>query len=143
MCGPVFKRVAESIMAKNVQSDFSSAIDTVNSHLPLVKAGDLAATRQALHTMNIQHQADFDETTSETVWGNTNHTSSNIMLTEIADTAKAVPEVIGYGLRDAIYRLECLGLKVKVYGTGTVSKQSLKPGSAYKAGDEIELTLKE
>lgn len=143
MCGPVFKRVAESIMAKNVQSDFSSAIDTVNSHLPLVKAGDLAATSQALHTMNIQYQADFEETTSKTVWGNTNHTSSNIMLTEIADTAKTVPEVIGYGLRDAIYRLECIELKVKVYGTGTVSKQSLKPGSAYKAGDEIELTLKE
>ncbi|MBQ2123277.1 MAG: transpeptidase family protein [Bacteroidaceae bacterium] len=143
MCGPVFKRVAESIMAKNVQSDFSSAIDTVNSHLPLVKAGDLAATRQALHTMNIQHSADFDETKDETIWGSVNQQTSSIMLKELVDTMKVIPNVVGYGLRDALFRLENLGLKVSINGSGSVKHQSLKPGSTFNDGALIELTLKE
>ncbi len=143
MCGPVFKRVAESIMAKNVQSDFSSAVDTVNSHLPVVKAGDLAATRQVLHTMNISHRADFDETKASTVWGSIDHQPSNIMLKEYVDTVKAIPNVIGYGLRDAVYRLENAGLKVQVNGSGSVKTQSLKPGTSYNIGDKIEITLKE
>ena len=143
MCGPVFKRVAESIMAKTVQSDFSTAKDTVNSHLPIVKAGDLAATRNVLHHVGVSHQADFNETTGHAVWGSTEQHSSTMMLKQSITTVTEVPNVKGYGLRDAIYRLEEIGLKVKFKGVGNVHSQSLKPGSPFKVGDVIELQLKE
>jgi cell division protein FtsI (penicillin-binding protein 3) len=143
MCGPVFKRVAESIMAKTVQSDFSIAKDTVNSHLPIVKAGDLAATRNVLHHVGVSHQADFNETTGHAVWGSTEQHSSTMMLKQSITAVTEVPNVKGYGLRDAIYRLEEIGLKVKFKGVGNVHSQSLKPGSPFKVGDVIELQLKE
>ncbi len=52
-----------------------------------------------------------------------------------------VPNVIGMGLRDAVYVLENRGLKVQVDGAGKVARQSLKPGTRVK-GQEILLTLR-
>ena len=40
-----------------------------------------------------------------------------------------VPNVVGMGLRDAIYLLENSGLKVDVIGVGKVRRQSVRSGS--------------
>ena len=44
-------------------------------------------------------------------------------------SANTVPDIRGMGLRDAVYVLENLGMKVNADGFGKVNKQSLKPGS--------------
>lgn len=53
---------------------------------------------------------------------------------------KEVPDVRNMGLRDALYVLENLGLNVKIYGSGKVGKQSIRPGSLI-TGQEIEIYL--
>ena len=40
-----------------------------------------------------------------------------------------IPNVVGMGLRDALYQLENLGVKVKIDGAGKVVRQSLLPGT--------------
>ena len=40
-----------------------------------------------------------------------------------------VPNVVGMGLRDALYVMENLGLKVQVDGVGKVVQQSIIPGT--------------
>ncbi len=52
-----------------------------------------------------------------------------------------VPNVKGMGLRDALYELEKVGLKVSFKGQGAVVEQSVKPGSPIEAGMEVSLTL--
>ena len=52
-----------------------------------------------------------------------------------------VPNVVGMGLRDAVYVLENRGLKVQIDGAGKVAMQSIKPGTRVK-GQEILLTLR-
>ena len=54
---------------------------------------------------------------------------------------KVVPNVIGLAGMDAISLLENLGLKVNVFGNGTVQNQSIKKGEAYKKGTVITLNL--
>jgi cell division protein FtsI (penicillin-binding protein 3) len=49
-----------------------------------------------------------------------------------------VPEMEGMGVRDAVYVLENLGLRVRLEGTGHVVKQSLKSGTLI---DNQEITL--
>jgi len=51
-----------------------------------------------------------------------------------------VPNVVGMGLRDAIYILENLGLQVKIRGYGRVKQQSIKPGTKVR-GQEIRIRL--
>ena len=53
---------------------------------------------------------------------------------------KKVPNVVGMGLRDALYLLENKGLRVKVTGAGKVRKQSIIPGTRIR-GQEIKLFL--
>lgn len=47
-------------------------------------------------------------------------------------SANTVPDVKGMGLRDAVYVLENIGLKVAADGYGKVERQSLSPGQAIK-----------
>lgn len=52
-----------------------------------------------------------------------------------------MPDVRGYGLRDAIYRLENIGLKVHTQGAGKVCEQSIPPGKRIKKGILVKLQL--
>ena len=141
MCGPVFSKIAESIMAKAHQSDFSGACDTVNTHLPQVKAGDIEAGRQVLKQFGITHQAHFNEYAAEAVWGAPDSVVHIISLSPADEHQDSIPDVTGYGLRDALYRLESAGLHVQTKGVGVVVKQSKKAGTTLHPGDTITLTL--
>ena len=52
-----------------------------------------------------------------------------------------MPDVVGYGLRDAVCRLEALGLRVRCKGMGRVKLQSLGAGHPIKHGETVTLTL--
>lgn len=53
-----------------------------------------------------------------------------------------VPNVIGMGLRDALYCLESAGLGVKFSGSGVVVEQSIAPDTPVEIGKTVELKLK-
>lgn len=52
-----------------------------------------------------------------------------------------IPNVLGYGLRDAIATLERAGYDVEFNGTGYVAKQIPESGTALKPGSKVRLTL--
>ena len=53
-----------------------------------------------------------------------------------------VPNVIGMSLKDALFILENLGLKVKAQGKGAIYKQSIKHGKKIEEEQEINIFLK-
>ncbi|MCM1021301.1 MAG: transpeptidase family protein [Muribaculum sp.] len=53
----------------------------------------------------------------------------------------AVPSLLGCSLRDAIARMESIGLNVTFSGSGYVTAQSIAPGSTTTPGQSIHLTL--
>lgn len=57
-------------------------------------------------------------------------------------TATCVPDMRGYDLPSAIKILEGIGLNVKTNGTGYVAAQSIAPGSSFRRGDAIMLSLR-
>ncbi len=52
-----------------------------------------------------------------------------------------VPNVKGYGARDAVALLESLGLRVYITGSGKVATQSKAAGSRIHKGDTIVLHM--
>lgn len=142
MCAPVFKRVAETVMAQRCVSDYATARDTMNSLNPVVSSGNMGAASEVLDQLGIKYNSGLNEADAQLAWGDCQATEGGLMMQNAAPVnAKAVPDVKGYGLRDAVFRLEKIGLKVKAEGVGCVSSQSLKPGTEFKAGQEIMLTL--
>ena len=142
MCAPVFKRVAETIMAQRRSNDYSVARDTTNVLMPLVNSGNIEAAAQVLGQLGIGYRKQTESKTDGTNWGTCNTSGSGLVLTrEGADGTDVVPDVTGYGPRDALFRLEKMGLKVQLYGVGRVNKQSIKPGTKLTRGQTIILTL--
>ena len=66
--------------------------------------------------------------------------STDFTLAPRAIREEAIPNVVGMGLKDALYVLENLGIRVVASGTGKVKKQSIEPGSPIK-DEKILLTL--
>jgi len=56
-------------------------------------------------------------------------------------SGSVTPNVVGMGLKDAVYLLENSGLKVSAAGRGRVMNQSLLAGTSYKKGQTISLVL--
>ncbi|MGH2648557.1 MAG: PASTA domain-containing protein [Ginsengibacter sp.] len=59
----------------------------------------------------------------------------------IASSQNKVPDVTGLGLKDAVYLLENMGLKVEVKGKGKVIYQSLAQNADFHKGQSINLQL--
>lgn len=140
-CGPVFRRVAETIMAQKRKTDYSSARDTMNALKPQVSPGNLVAAAEALDYLDISYRADFQPETAGVVWGGSETDGSGIALTKTATREGIMPDLHGYGVRDAVFLLEKMGAKVKVKGVGRVTKQSVKPGESLAWGGCVELQL--
>lgn len=59
----------------------------------------------------------------------------------IQTASTVTPNVVGMGLKDAVYLLENMGLKVTVTGRGRVLNQSLVAGTPFKKSQNISLIL--
>jgi cell division protein FtsI (penicillin-binding protein 3) len=54
---------------------------------------------------------------------------------------QVMPNVRGMGLKDAVYLLENMGLKVAIRGRGKITMQSVAPGTALAKGITVILEL--
>ena len=88
-------------------------------------------------------QIPFRDSSTNGYWRSVKMYNENVNVS--TDNALAsnqiIPSVIGYGLKDAIYMLENLGLKVKPQGKGKVIYQSVAAGTNFNKGQKIELQL--
>ena len=141
MCGLVFKRVAEQVMAKHNEGNYRSARDTTQCTSPVLLAGNMAPAARVLDSLNISYHSDMTFTGNNMpMWGHIDDENSlSFVKTQLPE--KTVPNVIGYGLRDAVYLLENMGLNVRSHGVGSVVGQSLSYGTHFKPGETITLTL--
>ncbi len=142
MCAPVFKRVAETVMAQRRSDDYTAARDSNNCLNPVVSAGSLTAAQSVLEQLGIKFTSPVNTEDAPLTWGHCNATSQGLNMNVVEEVkGNIVPDVRGYGLRDALFRLEKLGLKVKVRGIGRVTQQNMQPGYHFKRGQQIEIIL--
>lgn len=141
-CGPVFKRVAESIMAQQREKSYKTAADTLHARHAVIRPGNLRATRQVMSNLNMNASAgSADGETEGSQWGSAAHSGNSYDLTAEKEQKGLMPDLTGYGLRDAVYRLERMGLRVHTRGVGRVVKQNVKPGSPVRPGAAVSLEL--
>ena len=140
-CCPVFKKVAETVMARDLNTNYTAAMDSTDFRhaLPTMLPGNLEALNTVLDGFSIPH-TDRIARVDGMAWGcNTGGTARAELTSE--PRRAGMPALTGYGLRDAVYRLERMGLRVKVRGVGRVVRQNVKPGTAVRKGTRVELLL--
>ncbi|MEG2157180.1 MAG: penicillin-binding transpeptidase domain-containing protein [Bacteroidaceae bacterium] len=141
-CGPVFAKIAEAVMSSELKLNIAQARDTVYSHLPFVKNGNMAAAHQVLSQLAVNYTINWDKETAIThVWGSAQNENAEVVLQHHTPALEFVPSVEGMGARDAVFLLEKIGLKVRMKGVGRVVKQSIKAGEKRVKGRSITLLL--
>lgn len=142
MCAVGFRQIAEQLMAKENGQTQSPPPAQNMTNMPHIQNGNLITTSRALNQLGIRYSKNCNLQTKDPVWGKSESINNQAHLQSSSSPKGIVPDVTGYGLRDAVYRLECMGLKVQVKGQGSVVQQSLPYGHKIKPGETIILTLR-
>ncbi|MCC7246460.1 MAG: transpeptidase family protein [Saprospiraceae bacterium] len=130
VAAPVFRAIAEKCFAMKPELH-----RPVNAEKPIaLKAGQLPSydaglkddLKSSLRWLNLDYQPDADLHDWTVIVAKD---SLGLSLQNRVVGDKAIPSVIGMGLKDAMYLLENRGCKVRVEGVGKVRRQSLTPGT--------------
>lgn len=138
MAGSVFKDVAEKTMAlKSIRTPEYLTNDTIHKSqfLPFAKNGRADQLQKVLTTMGLPYSG------NSTQWVKTNVTDQQVKTENISFIPNKIPDLKGMGAKDALFILGELGLKVRINGRGKVIAQDRLPGSGFRKGELIILTL--
>lgn len=139
-CGPVFKEVAQAVMATGMNHrNPNQAADSTSVMIPNIKNGNLQETITSLQAIGIKNSAMKDAPSP--MWGTCEQTSAGISLSPQKITNNVMPNVEGMGARDAVFALQSAGLRVTLTGAGKVTKQSVEPGTAVAPNTKVKLIL--
>ncbi|MFM9948563.1 MAG: penicillin-binding protein [Saprospiraceae bacterium] len=140
VAGPVFREIADRCfdVVVNLQKPINRGPRPmlVENTLPSRDIGRRDDMKAILEYLEMPY---FDQ--SETEMAMINPHSDSLMMENRNIGTDKVPNVIGMGLRDALYALENRKLKVQVNGFGKVVSQSLPPGASAK-GRNIRINLR-
>ncbi|MBN1596741.1 MAG: transpeptidase family protein [Bacteroidales bacterium] len=138
VAGPVFAEIARKTYAISMNSgEPLNAVKIQTNDLPYSKNGYQAEISDVLNQLNIK-QKSKDQSYD---WVTTTRQEDCVELNKKSVLNNLVPDVTSMGLKDAIYLLENLGLKVVIYGRGSIREQSILPGTRVQKGDVIKLKM--
>ena len=133
VAGPVFRNVMKRLSGfentKRLNTESSKA------DMAYVQSGNKADYKQVLDYAGVDYSDN-----GRGHWVEMKSRSSEMQLNPQRLKKSVVPDVRGKGLRDAVYILEAMGMKVDIQGMGRVYKQSLKPGQKIEA-NQIKIYL--
>jgi cell division protein FtsI (penicillin-binding protein 3) len=139
VAGPPFKEIADRIYASDIQMNSSAGDQHLvgNTKSPEAKAGQSKAVKKVYSALGIKalYAAKSD-------YFNSIDTSNGVVYEEYNSVKGVMPNVVGMGLKDALYLLGNAGLKTQVSGYGKVSAQSIPSGMKIGKGLLVQLALK-
>lgn len=136
--GSVFKVISDRIYGRYANSNdhIAAAIDS-SYYFGAGFKNDYAAIFNYLHIP-------FTDSSAAGSWRNMAMVQNKAAIKQPADwSAKEnkMPNVLGMGLKDAVYLLENMGLKMTIAGRGKVIAQSIPAGTSLHKKQTIKITL--
>ena len=137
VAAPVFKEIADRVYADLHDIDNPPPRDTTGYFIPQAYAGIQKDIEDAYFWLNIPAKP----VNPKAVWAVPVSKSSSVMLMPSSHYNGTMPDVTGMGVKDAVFLLEQMGLKVVLNGKGYVIRQSVAPGRMYMKGSVVMLDL--
>jgi len=135
---PVFLEIAQKVYATTPELH-RRQVDTIKQDIvaPRFAAGNKSDLKKVCDVLGFK--SDLEKVDVDWVKGSSENTQ--FQFTSANPKAGVVPEVIGMGIRDAVYLLEKAGYKIKFNGKGKVIRQSIAAGVFMNRGSLIQLEL--
>ncbi|MBL7937045.1 MAG: transpeptidase family protein [Bacteroidia bacterium] len=143
VAGPVFKEIAEKVYSTSL--DFLEPIN--NKQNLLTKApGSIKSKNDEMVVASKALKLPTKSNVTENGYVTRNSSDStriSLQASNLESQLKKgiVPNLNGLSAKDALFLLENSGFHVKLYGMGSVKKQSIEAGQKFNKGDKITLIL--
>ena len=137
VAAPVFREIADKLYAgrKDDQPEYTASRATDSNSYRW--GGYAEDVKNIMKKMDVSYQ----DSSNKDLWGymyNNNYTPA---LKALAVSDNIIPDLKGMGLKDALYLLENMKLKVQVNGSGRIVNQSPASGAAFSKGQTVTLEL--
>ncbi|MFN8775546.1 MAG: penicillin-binding protein [Flavobacteriales bacterium] len=140
VAAPVFKELADKIYSTKIEfHEQDTAADSTalaSARIPISKNGSAQRLNTVFRALDIPVQGAV-----RADWITTESLRDTVVIAERRIPKGKVPNVVGMGLRDALFLLESCGLQVRVNGNGTVRRQSIPPGTNARTYSAITIEL--
>ncbi|HVT86781.1 MAG TPA: penicillin-binding protein [Chitinophagaceae bacterium] len=137
LAAPVFKDIATRLYAMYVDKKNSSLYAAVKDSSDYFYAGNTNDIRNVFKQLNIS----YTDSSLQNVWADVYAKNYEPIVKPNEVKQQTMPDVKGMGLKDALFLLENMGLKVVPNGKGKVMGQSLSAGTAVTKGLTVYLQL--
>ena len=136
--GVVFKEISDRIYGSYLSTRKYVAANKVDSSLY-----NYFGMKSELSSIFTSLNLPYSDSGSWGYWRSVQIKNNAGVLNTTSNTTSAsvTPDVVGMGLKDAVYLLENIGLKVTVTGRGRVMNQSLTAGTNFNKNQKIALIL--
>jgi cell division protein FtsI (penicillin-binding protein 3) len=134
---PVFREVATKLYAMYVQKKDPSMYAVKKDSSAYFYAGNANDIRNVYKTLDVS----YSDSVQQNEWGKVYANNYQPVMKANTIRQQTMPNVKGMGLKDALYLLENMGIKVTVKGRGKIMTQSVEPGASLAKGITVMLEL--
>lgn len=139
VAGPVFREIAERMYSTYVKSPSVLSVRTKKvDSVPFQYMGYKSDISYLSQQMKISFR---DSTGRADQWSMIRSNNATVVMNSPKISDDQMPALKGFGLKDAVYLCESMGLQVSIQGKGRVIQQSVLAGQPVVRGQLIQLTL--
>ncbi|MDO6435490.1 penicillin-binding protein [Flavitalea sp. BT771] len=137
VAGPVFKELADKLMSSESGPMEATIHPMTRDSAQFLYAGSTHDMQQVIHTLGVG----YTDSAGKNEWSRLYAANYQPVLNKEVITRQTMPDVKGMGLKDALFLLESMELKVAAKGRGKVRVQSIQPGSALRKNEPVTIQL--
>lgn len=137
LAAPVFREIATKIYSMYVEKKNPSMYATVKDSSGYFYAGLTNDLKNVYREMNVS----YTDSSAENTWSSVYASNYRPVMKATSVRQLVMPNVKGMGLKDAVYLLENMGVRVSVKGKGKIISQSVAPGVTLAKGITVMLEL--
>ncbi len=134
---PVFREIAIKLYSMYVEQKSANPFTPKKDSAAYFYAGNTKDIKNVFQAFSMK----YADSVQENKWASVYASNFQPVIRTNAVAEKRMPNVKGMGLKDALYLLESMGLKVSVSGKGKVMNQSIAPGTSLAKGLTVALEL--
>ena len=135
VAGPVFKELADKLMS--AASDPMEAPIYKKDSSQFYYAGSTRDMKLVTRAVGL----DYKDSAGKNEWSHLYASNDQAVMNKEIVSRQTIPNVKGMGLKDALYLLESMDLRVAAKGRGKVRTQSVEPGASLQKNETIILQL--
>jgi cell division protein FtsI (penicillin-binding protein 3) len=137
LSAPVFREIATKLYAMYVDKKSASSYAIAKDSSAYFYAGYSSDIKNIYQKLKVG----FADSVQQSNWGRVYANNYQTVIKANAVRQQQMPDVRGMGLKDALYLLENIGLKVQTKGRGKVMRQSVESGTGLTKGATVYLEL--